>query len=171
MAGIHTTAGEPRKRRRNNHSRLRRNARRLQYFLDRKSSSGNKPLADLPNSSVAPGTANIHQIEHAEADYLKDFIEKDVFCVDFAIKEGQPALDLEVTNGNHMWTSVQAMKPNVLLDELVEPHGAVDIPVSELSKLYSIEYCGRDSDNGPCVILRKGCLEVWTCTDCLLVRP
>ena len=75
----------------------------------------------------------LHQTEHAEADYLKDFIEKDVFCVDFAIKEGQPALDLEVTNGNHVWTPVHVMKPNVLLDELVEPH-AVDIPVSELSK-------------------------------------
>ena len=81
-----------------------------------------------------------------------------MFCVDFAIKEGQPALDLEVTNGNHVWTPVHVMKPNVLLDELVEPH-AVDIPVSELSKF---EYCGWDSDNAPGVILRKGCLEVWT---------
>ena len=82
-----------------------------------------------------------------------------MFCVDFVIKEGQPALDLEVANGSHVWTPVQVMKPNVLSDELVEPH-AVDIPVSELSKLDSIEYCGRDSDNAPGVILRKCCLEV-----------
>ena len=63
-----------------------------------------------------------------------------LFCVDFAIKEGQPDLDLEVANGSHVWTPVQVMKPNVLSDELVEPH-AIDIPVSELSKLDSIEYC------------------------------
>ena len=52
-------------------------------------------------------------------------------------------------------------KPKSLSDEPVEPH-TDDIPVSELSKLDSIEYCGRDSDNAPGMILRKGSLEVWT---------
>ena len=82
-------------------------------------------------------------------------------CVDFAINEGQPSLDLELANGNHVRTPVQVMKPKSLSDGSVEPH-ADDIPVSELSKLDSIEYCGRDSDNAPGVTLRKGCLEVWT---------
>ena len=73
MAGIPAAAGQPRKRsRRNNPSRLRRNARRLQHFLDRKSSSGNNPqpaLTDSP-SSVVSG----QQTEWcAEADDLKDF--------------------------------------------------------------------------------------------------
>ena len=117
-------------------------------------------MADLP-SSVAQGTANVDQTEHAEADDLKDLIEKDVLCVDFAIKEGQPALDLELANGNHVWTPIQVKKPKSLSDESVEPH-TDDIPISELSKLDSIEYCGRDSDNAPGVILRKGSLEVWT---------
>ena len=31
--------------------------------------------------------------------------------------------------------------------------------LSELSKLDSIEYCGRDLDNAPGVILRKGSMD------------
>ena len=52
VAGIPAAAGQPRKRsRRNNPSRLRSNARRLQHFLDRKSSSGNNPQPALTDSS------------------------------------------------------------------------------------------------------------------------
>ena len=62
-------------------------------------------------------------------------------------------------NGIHVWMPVQIKKP--ISDETVECH-ADDISTSELSKLDSIEYCGRHSDNTPGVILRKGRLEVWT---------
>ena len=91
----------------------------MRHFLDRRSSSGNKPKHALANlsSSVAQGTANVDQTK-AEADDLKDFIEKDVLCVDFAIK-GQPALDSKLTNGNHVWTPVQVKKPKSLSDEPV----------------------------------------------------
>ena len=84
-----------------------------------------------------------------------------MLCVDFAIKDRQPTLDLEVANSNHVWTPVQVKKPKSLSDEPVEPH-VEDISTSELSKLDSIEYCGCDSDDAPGVILRKGSLEVWT---------
>ena len=166
-AGMPVAAGEPQKRRRNNPSRLRRNARRLQYFLDRKASqSGNEPPQPVVTATVLPSnttqeTANEEQVEQTEADDLKGFIEKNVLCVDFAIKDGQPTLDLELANGSHMWTPVQVKKPKSLSDEPVEPH-ADDISTSELSKLDSIEYRGRDSDDAPGVILRKGSLEVWT---------
>ena len=80
VAGIPAAAGQPRKRsRRNNPSRLCRNARRLQHFLRRKSSSGNNPqpaLTDSP-SNVVSGQRTEWR---AEADNLKDFIEKDVLC-------------------------------------------------------------------------------------------
>ena len=65
---------------------------------------------------------------------------------------------LELANGNHMWTPVQVKKPKSLSDEPFEPH-ADNI---SLSKLDSIEYCSRDSDDAPGVILRKGSPEVWT---------
>ena len=55
---------------------------------------------------------------------------------------------VELANGNHVRTPVLVMKPKSLSDASVEPH-ADDIPGSELSKLDSIEYCGRDSDNAP----------------------
>ena len=103
VAGIPAAAGQPRKRsRRNNPSRLRRNARSLQHFLDRKSSSGNNPQPALTDSVVSGQWTEWC----AEADDLKDFIEKDVSCVDFAINEGQPSLDLELANGNHVRTPV-----------------------------------------------------------------
>lgn len=76
VAGMPVAAGEPCKRRWNNPLRLHRNARRLQQFLDRKSSFGNKTppaLDDLPGVHVPP---NVNQIEHVETDDLKDFIEK-----------------------------------------------------------------------------------------------
>ena len=59
-----------------------------------------------------------------------------------------------------MFESYNVLKP-LSLYIIVKPH-TDNIPVSELSKLDSIEYCGRDSDNAPGVILRKGSLEVWT---------
>ena len=85
-----------------------------------------------------------------------------MLCVDFAIKDELPPLDLELANGNHVWIPEQVKKPKSLSDEPVEPH-ADDISTSELSKLDSIEYyCGHDSDDTPGMTLRKDSLEIWT---------
>ena len=78
-AGMPVAAGKPHKRRRNNPSRLRRNARKLQHFFDRKASSGSEPpqpvvAATFLPSNTAQDTTNEKQVEHAEAD------EKNVLC-------------------------------------------------------------------------------------------
>ena len=83
---------------------------------------------------------------------------------DFAIREWEPSLNLEVKNGDHIHvrtpTQVKQLKP--LPDEPLESFQRDgNIPVSQLLDLDDIQYCGRDLDNA---ILRKGkgSLEVWT---------
>jgi hypothetical protein len=48
-----------------------------------------------------------------------------------------------------------------LLDVPAEPVSQ-DIPVSKLLDMDTIEYCERESDSAPGVVLKKGSLEVWT---------
>ena len=93
---------------------------------------------------------------------FKQFLDENVDCVcDFAIREGEPALELELRNGDHLLTPVQVKQPKPLVDDKPVEH-VVNVPVSELLDLDSIQYCGSDTDNAPGVVLRKGSLEVWT---------
>ena len=66
---------------------------------------------------------------------LKQLIDENVDCVcDFAIREGEPAIDLELRNGDHICTPVQEKQPNPLVhDKPIEHH--VNVPVSELLDL------------------------------------
>ena len=92
---------------------------------------------------------------------MKQFLDENVENVcDFAIREGEPAHDLELRNGDHLWTPVQVKQPKPLVDD--KPIEHVNVPVSELLDLDSIQYCGSDTDNAPGVVLKKGSLEVWT---------
>ena len=53
---------------------------------------------------------------------FKTFIENDVACVcDFSINQGEPAIELELCNGDHLWTSILVKQPKPVLDEPSEP--------------------------------------------------
>ena len=151
-------ADKPRKRRRNNPSRIRRNARRLRSFLDSRFSSGSRSKPEVPkltdSTTLDEGTI--------EDKGLKQFLEENVGCVsDFVIREGEPSLHLELNNGDHMWTPVHVRQFKRLMDVPAKPVSQ-DIPASQLLDMDSIEYCGGESGNAPGVVLRKGSLEVWT---------
>jgi hypothetical protein len=82
----------------------------------------------------------------------------------------EPSLHLELNNGDRMWTPVHVRQFKRPSDVPAEPVSH-DIPVSNLLGMDSIEYCERESDSAPGVVLRKGSLEIWTPIAARLRRP
>ena len=111
-----------------NPSRLRRNARRLRHFLERKLSSGNTSVSGFIQQCCSSNSMNC-QHGSDRTSRLRLLISRIsyVLCVDFVIKEGQPSLELDLASDNHVWTPVQVKKPKSLSDEPAE-HQTDDIP-------------------------------------------
>ena len=79
-----------RKRKRMTHSRARRNAKRLQAFLERKSMNAPPATSSSLNQQQV---CTYHSTVDTE---LKSFMDKEVECVDFRLVNGEPGLDLEL---------------------------------------------------------------------------
>ena len=75
-----------------------------------------------------------------KSDGLKKFIDYYVDCVvNFAIREGEPTLDLEFKTGDHICTPIQVKQLKPLLHVPLEPFQRHEnIPVSQLLWIWMI---------------------------------
>jgi hypothetical protein len=176
-----TTAGVRRKRR-YPPSKARRNAKRLQEFLEKKRQ---KVLDFAAQSPRSPVTQPVVQEEHetqppqlahkvlvspvSQVDIvdteLRDLIFGDkVDCVgEFGVRDEVPGMDLEMVSGDSLWTPLRVLRPQQQSPVVSgKDECEVDLTVSELQDLDSIVFEGREVDSAPGLILRKGCLQVWT---------
>ena len=147
---------ERKRRKRISPSRARRNARRLQAFLDRKKQSL-MPVDDQKDSELVPTTPSktLKSVCNSDldgGDNLRIFIDKEVSCIDFAIDNGEPGLNLELHSGKTVWTPVCVKKPDVR-DE--------NLSLADLSGMDEVVFLSS-TDDTPGVVLKSGKLEVWT---------
>ena len=156
------SAGKPGpKRKRISPSRARRNARRLEAFLERKKHSlmpvddrtSQKVQADRVHVPAAMQSAVKPMCNDKTNDDLRLHIDKEVACVDFTLDKGEPGLNLELHSGESVWTPVCVRKPNGCDGNLSH---------ADLSDMDEIVFQSHITDDTPGVVLRQGTLEVWT---------
>ena len=150
------SAGKPGpKRKRISPSRARRNARRLEAFLERKRHSlmpvddrtSQKVQADRVHVPAAMQSAVKPMCNDKTNDDLRLHIDKEVACVDFTL------INLELHSGESVWTPVCVRKPNGCDGNLSH---------ADLSGMDEIVFQSHITDDTPGVVLRQGTLEVWT---------
>ena len=94
--------------------------------------------------------------DEVKGDDLKVYLDKEVACVDFCIDKGEPGLTLELNCGESVWTPVCVKKLKGV--DSCETHDSA-LTMDELSAMDDIVF---EIDDSPGVVLKKGCLEVWT---------
>ena len=156
-----TTAAKPPesapKRKRISPSRARRNARRLQAFLNRKKQDLLQSVDSHVSQREFEHADNLVVASATDDKDLKSYIDKEVSCVDFLIDNGEPGLELELNSGEYVWAPVCVKKPG-------DHHSATDqhMSVKDLGDMDEIIFQTHEVDDNPGVVLRKGSLEVWT---------
>ena len=114
---VSCNAGKISRKKKISPSRARRNARRLQAFLERKQS----PILDShvvqkeldSTISVFRIIMWFRKVNYVDQDEdLKSFLDKEVSCVDFSINKGETGLTLDLNYGESMWTPVHVLKPS-----------------------------------------------------------
>ena len=159
-------------------SRARRNARRLQAFLERKQSA--QPVSERMDPNELQPAPLDHQTEQAHLELfdgniqvdqgsnlacersdvvLKSFIDNKVQCVDFHL-DGGPGLDLELNCGEIVRRPIDVARPN----SDAQPLSGVShkLSVEELMKFDDIEFEMRDGDGSPGLLLKKDSHVTWT---------
>ena len=162
-------------------SRARRNARRLQAFLERKQSAAQPVSERMDPNELQPAPLD-HQTEQAHQELLdgnirvdqgsilacersdvvlKSFIDNKVQCVDFHLDDGGPGLDLELNCGEIVRKPIDVARPN---SDAQPSSGAVsyNLSVEELMKFDDIEFEMRDGDGSPGLLLKKDSHVTWT---------
>ena len=147
------------KRKRVTPSRARRNARRLQAFLERKRTQ-NAPRASEISPDHSGSSMNQQQVcTHTAVDTeLKSLIDKEVDCVDFRLDNGEPVLDLELKNGDILRKPVDVKRP---VRTYSQAHKST-MTLEELSGMDSIVFQMHESDDVPGLLLKKGQHCTWT---------
>ena len=164
------------KKKRISPSRARRNARRRQAFLQSKRQTSqemdNPVFKDVfeqsrPAGSTCPSknelepsssaSESIHGSTDKDVD-LKQYIDKEVTCVDFSIDRGEAGLTLELNSGEQVWTAICVGRPSICDTVSVDS----ELSIEELADMDNIEFRSHEAEDTPGVVLKKGCLEVWT---------
>ena len=160
---VSCNAGKISRKKKISPSRARRNARRLQAFLERKRSptlDSHVVQKELDSTISVSQDNNVVQESNVDQDEdLKSFLDKEVSCVDFSINKGETGLTLDLNSGESMWTPVHVLKPSNGTD--FEKTDSV-LSAEELSDLDGIEFLSHASNDAPGVVLMKGSLRVWT---------
>ena len=171
-----STAGKLRSKKRYCLSRLRRNARHLQAFLEWKRltlqenscppQTQKVPEAQVVRSvskstvAVNTGSDVISEVSGNKGNLKACVNSQSVTCIEFCVDEDEPGLSLELDCSKTVWTPVNVKRPGVSAMGL--PDGRESLSVHELAGLDDVELRSHEVDDSPGVILRKGCLEVWT---------
>ena len=149
-----TVPGKPASNKKLSPSRARRNARRLQAFLERKQSvhvDSHVTQEELDPTTVMCNSQPVISDAGLDED-LKVYLDKEVSCVDFSIDNGQSGLTLDLSCGKTEWTPVRVKKP------IISGDANDELSVAELNELDDVVFKSGEVDDMPGVVLTKGCI-------------
>ena len=160
---------KPARKTRNCPSRLRRNAMRLQAFLERKqqevllsSPATYQKSESQPQSVQSVLKVNADSVDTIVANKVNDLksqLDEEVDCVDFSVKQGEPGLTLEMNCGDSVWTPVNVKKPTGIA---LGADTSEFLSAAILDDMDDVVFRSHEVDDSPGFVLKKGSLEVWT---------